>query len=212
MYFLVDFKSKNILLKSGLSFLGTWVLRSAGFTNMYLCVSYSFAKSLIAVIAKKNNSDCAIKVFEFSCKNYFNPESIPFCKPFGVELWKYVRQDVWQFCVCMFLTVAMPFLWSFCIILNCTVSWTNWIVPFFLWWDSIPFFVLLFSRKHQIDLSFQYQKPFLKLNFEVHRKWFRFRKPQEKHPFLYRSRRVIKMQEFSTSTWRFTNHFSLVWI
>ena len=201
MYFLVDFKSKNILLKSGLS-LGTWVLRSAGFTNVYLCVSYSFAKSLIAVIAKKNNSDCAIKIFEFSCKNYFNP-SIFAC----LLVWKYVRQ------VCMFLTVAMPFLWSFCIIQNCTVSWTNWIVAFFLWWDSIPFFVLLFSTRHQIDLSFQYQKPFLKLNLlQVHRKWFRFRKPQEKHPFLYRSRRVIKMQEFSTSTWRFTNHFSLVWI
>ena len=151
MYVLVDFKSKNILLKSGLS-LGTWVLRSAGFTNVYLCVSYSFAKSLIAVIAKKNNSDFAIKVFEFSCKNYFNPESIPFCKPFGVELWKYVRQDVWQFCVCMFLTVAKPFLWSFCIILNCTVSWTNWIVAYFFGEIQYPF--LFSSFQGNIKLIF----------------------------------------------------------
>ena len=151
---MVDFKSKNILLKSGLSFLGTWVLRSAGFTNVYLCVSYSFAKSLIAVIAKKNNSDCAIKIFEFSCKNYFNT-SIFVC----LLVWKYVRQ------VCMFLTVAMPFLWSFCIIQNCTVSWTNWIVAFFLWWDSIPFFVLLFSTKHQNWSFFSISKALFEIEF-----------------------------------------------
>ena len=182
----MDFKSKNILLKWGLS-LGTWVLRSPGFANVYLCVSYSFAKSLIAVIAKKNNSEFAIKILEFSCKNYFNP-SIFAC----LLVWKYVRQ------VCMFLTVAMPFLWSFCIIQNCTVSWTNWIVAFFSLVRFNTFF-LFFSTRHQIDLPFfdacknPISKAFLKLNLlQVHRKWFRFRKPQEKHPFLYRSRRSHK--------------------
>ena len=154
MYFLVDFKSKNIFAKIRSQFFG---YLSAEISRVYQCVSLcilQLCKISKSLIAKKNNSDFAIKVFEFSCKNYFNP-SIFAC----ILVWKYVRQ------VCMFLTVAKPFLWSFCIILNCTVSWTNWIVAFFLWWDSIPFF-LFFSTRHQIDLPFlmlvkiQYQKPF----------------------------------------------------
>ena len=164
---------------------------SAEISRVYQCVSLC----ILQLCKISNCRNCQEKQFRFCNKSIwifmqklFQSRIHPFLQAF----WKYVRQDVWQFCVCMFLTVAKPFLWSFCIIQNCTVSWTNWIVAFFLWWDSIPFFVLLFSTRHQIDLSFQYQKPFLKLNFEVHRKWFRFRKPQEKHPFLYRSRRSHK--------------------
>ena len=131
-------------------------------------------------------------------------QSIHFCMPFGVEICQ-AGLYVFDCCYAIFMILLHhPKLYCILNKLNCSF--------FSLVRFNTLFCSPLFKETSNWSI-FSISKAFFEIEFATsYRKWFRFRKPQEKHPFLYRSRRVIKMQEFSTSTWRFTNHFSLVWI